>query len=88
VYKSWRTHFDDDDWEYLVDSLGTRLAPHRSKLVAFIAGPMGSGKSTMLFNLVKPVEPLVATVSLRSITGYQFGLQALVGCYGADGRFK
>jgi phage/plasmid-associated DNA primase len=25
------------------------------------------------------MEPLVATVSLRSITGYQFGLQALVG---------
>jgi hypothetical protein len=79
VYKSWRVHFDDDDWEYLVDSLGTWLAPHRSKLVTFIIGPTNSGKSTILFNLVKPMEPLVATVSLRSITGYQFGLQALVG---------
>jgi hypothetical protein len=79
VYRSWRAHFDDDDWDYLVDSLGAWLAPHRSKLVTFIVGPTGSGKSTMLFNLVKPVEPLVATVSLRSITGYQFGLQALIG---------
>jgi hypothetical protein len=79
VYRSWRAHFEDDDWEYLVDSLGAWLAPHRSKLVAFIIGPTGSGKSTLLFNLVKPLEPLVATVSLRSITGYQFGLQALVG---------
>jgi hypothetical protein len=79
VYKSWRAHFDDDDWEYLIDSLGAWLAPHRSKLITFIVGPTGSGKSTALFNLVKPVEPLVATVSLRSITGYQFGLQALIG---------
>jgi hypothetical protein len=79
VYRSWRAHFEDDDWEYLVDSLGAWLAPHRSKLVTFIVGPTSSGKSTLLFNLVKPVEPLVATVSLRSITGYQFGLQALVG---------
>jgi hypothetical protein len=79
VYRSWRAHFEDDDWEYLVDSLGAWLAPHRSKLVTFIVGPTNSGKSTLLFNLVKPVEPLVATVSLRSITGYQFGLQALVG---------
>jgi energy-coupling factor transporter ATP-binding protein EcfA2 len=79
VYRSWRAHFDDDDWGYLVDSLGAWLAPHRSKLVTFIVGPTGSGKSTLLLNLVKPVEPLVATVSLRSITGYQFGLQALIG---------
>jgi hypothetical protein len=79
VYRSWRAHFEDDDWEYLVDSLGAWLAPHRSKLVTFIVGPRNSGKSTLLFNLVKPMEPLVATVSLRSITGYQFGLQALVG---------
>ena len=79
VYKSWRAHFDDDDWEYLVDSLGAWPAPHRSKLVTFIVGPTNSGKSTLLFNLVKPLEPLVSTVSLRSITGYQFGLQALVG---------
>jgi hypothetical protein len=79
IYKSWRAHFDDDDWEYLVDSLGAWLAPHRSKLVTFIVGPSNSGKSTLLFNLVKPLEPLVAAVSLRSITGYQFGLQALVG---------
>jgi hypothetical protein len=79
VYRSWRAHFEDDDWEYLVDSFGAWLAPHRSKLVTFIIGPTGSGKSTLLFNLVKPVDPLVATVSLRSITGYQFGLQALVG---------
>jgi hypothetical protein len=79
VYRSWRAHFEDDDWEYLVDSLGAWLAPHRSKLITFIVGPTGSGKSTLLFNLVKPLEPLVATVSLRSITGYHFGLQALIG---------
>jgi hypothetical protein len=79
VYKSWRSHFEDEEWDYLVDSLGAWLAPFRSKLITFLIGPRGSGKSTLLLNLTKPIDPLVARASLRSITGYQFGLQSLVG---------
>jgi hypothetical protein len=79
VYRSWRTFFEDVDWEYLVDSLGAWLAPFRFKLVAFLIGPRNAGKSTLLMNLTKPIDPLVARASLRSIIGYQFGLQPLIG---------
>jgi hypothetical protein len=79
VYRSWRSHFEDEEWGYLVDSLGAWLAPFRSKLITFLIGPRGSGKSTLLLNLTKPIDPLVARASLRSITGYQFGLQSLIG---------
>ena len=79
VYRSWRAHFEDVDWEYLVDSLGTWLAPFRFKHIAFLIGPRNSGKSTLLLNLTKPIDPLVARASLRSITGYPFGLQPLIG---------
>ena len=79
VYRSWRAHFEDVDWEYLVDSLGAWLAPFRFKLIVFLVGPRNSGKSTLLLNLTKPIDPLVARASLRSITGYPFGLQPLIG---------
>jgi hypothetical protein len=79
VFRSWRAHFEDVDWDYLVDSLGTWLAPFRFKHIAFLIGPRNSGKSTLLLNLTKPIDPLVARASLRSITGYPFGLQPLIG---------
>jgi phage/plasmid-associated DNA primase len=79
VYRSWRAHFEDVDWEYLVDSLGAWLAPFRFKLIVFLVGPRNSGKSTLLLNLTKPIDPLVARASLRSITSYPFGLQPLIG---------
>jgi hypothetical protein len=79
VFKSWRAHFEDVDWEYLVDGLGAWLAPFRFKLIVFLVGPRNSGKSTLLMNLTKPIDPLVARASLRSITSYTFGLQPLIG---------
>jgi phage/plasmid-associated DNA primase len=79
IYRYWRNRFDDQNWEYLVSSLGTWLAPFRSKHVAFLIGPTDSGKSTLVRNLTRPILPIVGYVSLRSITGYTFGLEPLIG---------
>jgi len=79
VYKLWRNHFDDDNWNHFTDSIGTILSPWRHKHIAFIIGPSGVGKSTLLFTLTRPIAPIVANVSLRSLTGYTFGLEGLIG---------
>jgi phage/plasmid-associated DNA primase len=79
VYRLWRRHFDDENWEYLVHSLGTWLAPHRSRHITFIIGPKGCGKSTLLRALTSPIEPIVASIPLSLLSGYTFGLEGLVG---------
>lgn len=79
VYRLWRRHFDDENWEYLISSLGTWLAPHRTRHIAFIIGPKGSGKSTLLRALTSPIEPIVANTPLSLLTGYTFGLEGLIG---------
>jgi energy-coupling factor transporter ATP-binding protein EcfA2 len=79
VYKLWRSHFDDENWDYLIHSLGTWLAPHRSRHIAFIVGPKGSGKSTLLRALTRPIEPVVASLPLSLLTDYTFGLEGLIG---------
>jgi hypothetical protein len=79
VYKHWRSRFDDENWDYLVSSLGAWLAPFRSKHIAFLIGETDSGKSTLMRNLTRPISLLVGYVSLRSITGYIFGLEPLLG---------
>jgi phage/plasmid-associated DNA primase len=79
VYKLWRKHFDNENWDYLIHSLGTWLAPHRSRHLAFIIGPKGSGKSTLLRALTKPIEPIVASVPLSLLIDYTFGLESLIG---------
>jgi len=79
IYRYWRSHFDDKNWRYLVSGLGVWLAPHRTKLISFLIGPTDAGKSTLLRNVTKPIEPIVAHVSLRNITSYTFGLEDLIG---------
>ena len=79
IYKYWRNRFDDQNWEYLVSSLGTWLSPFRHRHIAFLIGPPNSGKSTLLSNLTRPISPIVAYASLRSMTGYTFGLEPLIG---------
>jgi len=79
VYKLWRKHFDDENWEYFVHSIGTWLRPERSKHVAFLIGPSDSGKSTLLYVLTKPIKPIVSYIDLKSLTSYQFGLENLIG---------
>jgi hypothetical protein len=79
VYRLWRNHFEDEDWEYLVHSLGTWLAPYRFRHIAFLIGPTGIGKSTLVWNLTRPISSIVAWVSLRSLTNYTFGREALIG---------
>jgi hypothetical protein len=79
IYKYWRSRFDDENWDYLVSSLGTWLSPFRHRHVAFLIGPPKSGKSTLLRNLTRSIAPIVASVSLKHITDYIFGLESLIG---------
>lgn len=79
IYRHWRNRFDDQNWEYLVSSLGTWLSPYRHRHIAFLIGPPGTGKSTLLNNLTRPISKIVAYASLRSITEYVFGLETLIG---------
>jgi len=79
VYTFFRDRFEDRDWEYLIDALGTVLSPYRFKLLVFLIGGTDAGKSTLLRVLTKPIEPLVAWVSLSTLLNYTFGLEPLVG---------
>jgi phage/plasmid-associated DNA primase len=79
IYRLWRRHFDDENWEYLTHSIGTWLAPYRIRHVAFLIGPRGSGKSALLRALTEPIKPLVANIPLSLITSYRFGLEGLIG---------
>jgi hypothetical protein len=79
IYKYWRNRFDDQNWEYLVSSIGTWLSPFRHRHIAFLIGPPKSGKSTLVSNLSRPVHQIVGFVSLRQLTSYTFGLEPLIG---------
>jgi len=79
VFKLWRRHFDDENWDYLVHSLGTWLAPHRSKHLAFLIGPRNAGKSTLVRALTTPIRDIVSYTSLNLMTSYTFGLESLIG---------
>ena len=79
VYKYWRNRFDDQNWDYLVSSLGTWLSPFRHRHIAFLIGPPKSGKSTLVSNLTRPIRQIVGFVSLRQLTSYTFGLEPLIG---------
>jgi phage/plasmid-associated DNA primase len=79
VYRLWRRHFDDENWEHFVHSVGTWLSPYRHKHIGFLIGPTNSGKSTLLYALRKPIEPIVSNTDLKSLTNYQFGLESLIG---------
>jgi len=79
VYKAWRNHFSNEDWEYFVNNLGTWLDYERSRLIVFIIGPTNIGKSTLLENLTRPIDPIVGRKDLKSLTEDPFGLADLVG---------
>ncbi|MGC9069342.1 MAG: DUF5906 domain-containing protein [Thermoprotei archaeon] len=79
VYKLFRNRFDNENWDYLIDAMGVWLAPYRFKLLVFLVGEPDAGKSTLLSILTKPIEPIIAHVSLSTITNYTFGLESLIG---------
>jgi hypothetical protein len=79
VYRYFRSRFSDEDWNYLIDALGTILSPYRFKLIVFLIGETNVGKSTLLRALMRPIEPLVAWVQLGTLLNYTFGLESLVG---------
>ncbi len=78
IYRLWRSHFEDEDWDFFIDAIGTWLAPHRFRLIAFLIGPPGSGKSTLLAVLTRPIESIVARASLSNLD-YTFALEGLIG---------
>jgi len=79
VYRAWRSHFDDRNWEYFTDAVGTWLAPFPFKLIVFLVGPSDCGKTTLLHVLTKPIKRYVASVSISELLGYVFGLEPLLG---------
>jgi phage/plasmid-associated DNA primase len=79
VYQAFRSHFDDENWQYLVDALGVILSPKAWRLLVFLVGPEGVGKSTLLRVIAKPIEPVVAWLRLGDATSYTFGLEPLYG---------
>jgi energy-coupling factor transporter ATP-binding protein EcfA2 len=79
VYRLFRKRFSDEDWEYLTSALGVILSPYNAKLLVFLIGETGAGKSTFLNIITKPIRPLVANISLSNITRYTFGLEPLLG---------
>jgi len=79
VYQLFRPRFEDDDWEYLVSGLGVILSPKKAKLLMNLVGEPNTGKSTFLRIIRKPIEPIVASVSLSDIQQDRFGKEPLLG---------
>ena len=79
VYQLFRPRFEDSDWEYLVSGLGVILSPKKAKLLINLIGKPNTGKSTFLSIIRKPIEPIVASVSLSDIQQDKFGKEPLIG---------
>jgi len=80
VYELWRRHFPDREWEFFVDAVGTFLSPFRFRLVAFLVGERGCGKTSLLAAVTKAIDPLVGRVPLSKLAGDdRFALQPLIG---------
>jgi hypothetical protein len=79
VYQLFRPRFEDRDWEFLVSGLGVILSPRRAKLLMNLIGEPNSGKSTFLRIIRKPIEPIVASVSLSDVQQDRFGKEPLLG---------
>jgi len=79
IYRYFRNRFDDENWNYLIDALGTILSPYKHKLLVFLVGPPNSGKSTLLELIYETLKPLIANTRLETIKKYTFGLEPLIG---------
>jgi hypothetical protein len=94
VYQYFRPRFVDDEneqindddeekmdmnWKYLISSLGIILSPKKAKLLAILIGEPNTGKTTFLKVIKKPIEPIVASVSLVDIQRDKFGKEPLLG---------
>jgi len=78
VYKV-RRHYDQENWEYLLDVLGSILAPIPLRLMAFIVGPQATGK-TLLAEAVKAcLGQGIASPSLKDLQQDPFALQSAIG---------
>jgi energy-coupling factor transporter ATP-binding protein EcfA2 len=83
VYRLWKPHFDvagELEWEYFTHSVGTWLSPHRHKSNTLLIGPKDAGKSTLLYVLTDPLDPLTGRVPLSHLTSKdRFPYQPLIG---------
>jgi len=80
VYKLWHNRFNDQNFEFFIDSVGTWLAPIRFKHIGYLIGPTNVGKSSLLAALTNPIGSIVARVSPRSLASdYPFSLTGLIG---------
>jgi len=78
LYRHFRNRFDEENWNYLIDALGTILSPFKHKLLVFLVGPPNSGKSTLIGLIDRTLKPIVANTRLETITQYTFGLEPLI----------
>jgi energy-coupling factor transporter ATP-binding protein EcfA2 len=83
VYRLWKPHFDaagEREWEYFVDAVGTWLSPFRHKSLTLLVGEKDSGKSSLLYVLTDPLDPLTGRVPLSALTSKdRFPYQPLIG---------
>jgi energy-coupling factor transporter ATP-binding protein EcfA2 len=83
VYRLWKPRFDlagELEWEYFTRSVGTWLSPHRHKNATLLVGPKDAGKSTLLYVLTDPLDPLTGRVPLSHLTSKdRFPYQPLIG---------
>jgi energy-coupling factor transporter ATP-binding protein EcfA2 len=83
VFRLWKPHFDaagKREWEGFIDAVGTWLAPFRFKSLTLLVGPKDAGKSTLLYVLTQPIDPLVGRVPLSTLASKEgFPYQPLIG---------
>lgn len=79
IYELWRRHFEDGEWEFFVDAVGTFLSPFKFRLIVFLVGERGCGKTSLLAAVTKAIDPLVGRVPLSKLADERFALQPLIG---------
>jgi len=73
-----RSRLNCRELAYFISSVGTWLSPIRLKHLAFLIGPSGMGKTTLLNVLTKPIADFVATTQVERLSG-EFGFEDLIG---------
>jgi len=78
LWEAIRRFYSDEEWERLLDVLGSILAPFSLRLIAFIIGPENTGKSTLAEALRAALGPACASVPLMDIDRDPFALAPLI----------
>jgi ribosomal protein S27AE len=73
-----RSRLNCRELAYFISSVGTWLSPIRLKHLAFLIGPSGMGKTTLLNVLTKSIADFVATTQVERLSG-EFGFEDMIG---------